>query len=91
MSGLKKRGHFCTEKDSSIIKKHFYQKVKPNFAVYFAVGGELLDYICARKMLDEQTARKLIGQLVSAVSDMHNAGIVHRDLKIENFLLTESR
>ena len=42
-------------------------------------------------MLDESTARKLIGQLVSAVTDMHKVGIVHRDLKIENFLLTDGK
>jgi len=41
-------------------------------------GGELLDYICTRKRLDEQVARRLVSQLVSAVDGMHKSGVVHR-------------
>eukprot|EP00795_Rhopilema_esculentum_P017357 gene17357-8945_t len=52
-------------------------------------GGELLDLICERKYLDENTTRKYIQQLLSAVNSMHHSGVVHRDLKIENFLLDE--
>lgn len=56
----------------------------------FCAGGELLDYICSKKRLDESTAKRIVAQLVSAVDTMHKAGIVHRDLKIENFLLNEN-
>jgi len=52
-------------------------------------GGELLDLICERKYLDEDTARRYIAQLVSAVYSMHLRGVLHRDLKIENFLLDQ--
>lgn len=41
-------------------------------------GGELLDYICSRKRLDEHVARRLVSQLVSAVDGMHKSGVVHR-------------
>lgn len=41
-------------------------------------GGELLDYICTRKKLEEHVAKKLIGQLVSAVHNMHQSNVVHR-------------
>ena len=41
-------------------------------------GGELLDYICTRKKLEESVAKKLIGQLVSAVHNMHQSNVVHR-------------
>eukprot|EP00794_Sanderia_malayensis_P000605 gene605-1267_t len=52
-------------------------------------GGELLDKICCRKYFDEDTTRKYIQQLISAVLTMHRNRVVHRDLKIENFLLDE--
>ena len=41
-------------------------------------GGELLDLICERKHLDEETTRKYVQQLVSAVNAMHQTGVVHR-------------
>ena len=43
-------------------------------------GGELLDLICVRKYLDEDTARKYIAQLVSAVYSMHLSGVLHRSV-----------
>lgn len=37
-------------------------------------------------MLEGET-RRLFGELTVAVGHMHNQGIVHRDLKLENILL----
>ncbi|KAJ3230623.1 Map microtubule affinity-regulating kinase [Chytriomyces hyalinus] len=50
-------------------------------------GGELFDYIISRKVVPEEDARKLFGQLLSAIQYCHSNGIVHRDLKPENILL----
>lgn len=44
----------------------------------YSDGGELLDYICSRKRLDEHVVRRLVSQLVSAVDGMHKSGVVHR-------------
>ena len=52
---------------------HYYYLV-----LEFCAGGELLDFICSRTQLDENTARKLVGQLMDAVSVMHESGVVHR-------------
>ncbi len=41
-------------------------------------GGELLDKICEKTYFDEDTTRTYIQQLVSAVSCIHRAGVVHR-------------
>lgn len=46
-------------------------------------GGELLDRIRKKKMFAEWEASQLMKSLVSAVSYMHEAGVVHRDLKPE--------
>ncbi|KAM4043729.1 hormonally up-regulated neu tumor-associated kinase-like [Anomaloglossus baeobatrachus] len=53
-------------------------------------GGDLMDKICERKKLEENDVRKYTRQIMSAVEHLHQYGIVHRDLKIENFLLGEN-
>ena len=52
-------------------------------------GGELFDYLAEKGRLSESHARALFGQLCLAVAYIHEKGIVHRDLKLENVLLDE--
>ncbi|KAI0674278.1 Pkinase-domain-containing protein [Trametes maxima] len=52
-------------------------------------GGELFDYLAEKGRLGEEEARVLFGQLCLAVAYVHEKGIVHRDLKLENVLLDE--
>lgn len=46
------------------------------------LGGELFDYVLHRDYLEEDEARPLFAQIVSAVDYMHRKGVVHRDLKL---------
>ncbi|KAJ3093874.1 Map microtubule affinity-regulating kinase, partial [Phlyctochytrium planicorne] len=57
----------------------------------YAAGGELIDYIAARDYLSEREARRLFRQIISAMDHCHMANVVHRDLKLENLLLTEQK
>ncbi|KAJ8927150.1 hypothetical protein NQ314_020423 [Rhamnusium bicolor] len=43
-----------------------------------------------RKPFTERISRKIIKQLVSAVHYLHKYDIVHRDIKMENILLTKN-
>lgn len=52
-------------------------------------GGELFDYLAEKGRLSEDDARRIFGQLCLAVAYLHDKGIVHRDLKLENVLLDE--
>lgn len=45
-------------------------------------GGELFEYILARRYLKEKDAKRLFAQLISGVRYMHEKHIVHRDLKL---------
>lgn len=57
----------------------------------YAEGGELFEYVQRRGRLDETTARCIIVQVFKALSYMHERGIVHRDLKLENILMRKEK
>eukprot|EP00951_Prasinocladus_malaysianus_P046903 scaffold648047_cov41-Prasinocladus_malaysianus.AAC.2 len=44
-------------------------------------GGELFDKIVAEGPMNEAQARKVLQELMDALSACHSAGIYHRDLK----------
>jgi len=52
-------------------------------------GGELYEEIVKRKTFSEKDAAKIMEQLFSALAYLHEKGIVHRDLKLENLLLVK--
>lgn len=65
-------------------------ETRNHYCIALEFGGEnLCDYVRAQKRgrLDEITARLIGRQLTSAVRHIHEHGIVHRDLKLENILV----
>ncbi|KAK0549457.1 hypothetical protein OC846_004064 [Tilletia horrida] len=56
-------------------------------------GGELFDLV-AQSHLDviaprEWLVRRIVGELASAIGWMHRVNLVHRDIKLENIILTK--
>ena len=54
-----------------------------------ASKGDLLRYIQKHSALSEEPAKKMFGELSSAVAYCHDHGFCHRDLKCENILLAQ--
>uniref|UniRef100_A0A670ZUW4 non-specific serine/threonine protein kinase n=1 Tax=Pseudonaja textilis TaxID=8673 RepID=A0A670ZUW4_PSETE len=85
-----------TYKHLNIQLYEMYRNSKRTYLVLeLASRGDLLEHINATSDrreypgLEEEEARRLFRQIVSAVAHCHNVGIVHRDLKCENILLDE--
>jgi serine/threonine protein kinase len=53
----------------------------------YATGGELFERVKAANRFDEHMARFFFQQLVAGVQFIHDQGLAHRDLKLENTLI----
>lgn len=51
-------------------------------------GGDLFDRLADKRILSEQEARLYFTQIGQALEYCHRAGVCHRDLKLENVLIT---
>lgn len=76
--------------DHPNVVKIFEMHETPNsFSIlteYYA-GGELYEYMEAKKNIPEEEVRIIMKTLLTAVDYCHKNDIVHRDLKPENILL----
>ena len=59
------------------------------FVMEYLEGGELLKYLVEWKTLCEDEARHFFRQIVDAISYVHKEFLIHRDLKLENLLLSD--
>lgn len=50
-------------------------------------GGELFDRICEEHSFSEHVAARCVQQMLLAMNYLHHSGIMHRDLKPQNWLL----
>ncbi|TKX22309.1 protein kinase-like protein 6 [Elsinoe australis] len=76
--------YICGMKDYVKTKYHWYMLFE------YVNGGQMLDYIISHGRLKEKQARKFGRQIASALDYCHRNNIVHRDLKIENILISKT-
>eukprot|EP00013_Stygamoeba_regulata_P021581 CAMPEP_0177647554 /NCGR_PEP_ID=MMETSP0447-20121125/10360_1 /TAXON_ID=0 /ORGANISM="Stygamoeba regulata, Strain BSH-02190019" /LENGTH=411 /DNA_ID=CAMNT_0019150143 /DNA_START=65 /DNA_END=1300 /DNA_ORIENTATION=+ len=58
------------------------------YVTALADRGDLLQHLQRVRVLEESVARDFFSQLTSAVAYAHSRGVVHRDIKLENVLLS---
>ncbi|XP_036397575.1 ribosomal protein S6 kinase alpha-5 isoform X2 [Megalops cyprinoides] len=77
----------------NIVKCHeiFHDQLHTYLVLELLQGGELLERIRRKRHFSETEASRIMRRLVSAVSHMHDVGVVHRDLKPENLLFMDER
>ena len=82
---IKVKGHGKGAKGSP--QEHLYY-----IFMELADGGELFDQVIDRgaNAMDEDLARSFFLQLLAGVMHCHAHGVAHRDLKLENVLLTKA-
>ena len=69
----------------------YFERVDKHYVVMEAcMGGELFDKVTGGEVLSEDDGRVLFAQLVAGLQHCHACGVAHRDLKLENVLLTVS-
>jgi serine/threonine protein kinase len=63
-------------------------ETKENFhlVMEYMEGGDLHEFVIDNGRFSEQEARKAIHQMLLALDYIHRQGVVHRDVKLENFL-----
>ena len=65
-----------------------YQRNRACIVLEYIAGGSLFDYVKRVQNEDDQEiVRFYFRQMLDAVDFMHQRGICHRDLKVENFLV----
>ncbi|KAK6510364.1 serine/threonine-protein kinase KIN2 [Arthrobotrys conoides] len=76
--------YICGMRDVVKTNNHWYMMLE------YVNGGQMLDYIISHGRLKEKQARKFGRQIASALDYCHRNSIVHRDLKIENILISKT-
>lgn len=91
----------CIQNEINIHKRLYHEAIVRHYCVLethstismvteYCPNGELFDYISRHKRLDEKDACRLFQQLISGLYYMHQQSIAHRDIKLDNLLLTSN-
>lgn len=59
------------------------------FTMELVTGGDLLSFLQKRNPVDLRTTLKIFPQLMTGLQAIHDAGIIHQDIKPGNVLLSE--
>ena len=73
----------------------FHEALEDESNIYLIMecctGGDLVDNLIRMGHYSEQDAAAVIRSILIAVAYMHDMGVMHRDIKLENFLYDKVR
>ncbi|CAF4522892.1 unnamed protein product, partial [Didymodactylos carnosus] len=77
---------------SNIVQLHEVMETENSYYIVMDLvqGQEFVKYLTKKRQLDENETRRYIRQIVSAVDHMHRAHVIHRDIKLQNFMLDQN-
>ena len=61
-----------------------------NMVMEFCSGGDLLQYVKGKGKMEEEEAKGVFAQVVEGVKACHDHNIIHRDVKLDNVLLSST-
>lgn len=68
----------------------FQDETKLYLVLEYVAGGDLMTALISQKVFPESTARFFAGEIALSLNSVHQTNILHRDLKPDNILITES-
>ncbi|KAH0795307.1 CAMK family protein kinase [Histomonas meleagridis] len=76
----------------NIVKLYDVIEDEQNIYIFmeYCQGTSLLSFINSRSSISERVCRIIFKQIIIALSFLHNKGIAHRDLKLENIIVSSS-
>ena len=75
----------------NVLKVYEYFEDERNYYIVmeYCKDGDLYDELKSVGKFDEETAAKIMGQVFSGISYIHRKNVVHRDIKLDNILISE--
>ena len=71
---------FCSGSEEVVLSKEEYDEMIET--------GDLLTYVRRRRKLKEDFAKYIFRQIILGLQYVHSKGVLHRDIKLDNILLT---